>query len=232
MHEKKFRLSISAFSQRKGEKRTDQITRRVSRSNRDSFQIARTIAPSNLSSAPTSDSSIEPAREPATDPVPELGALSGPGIASGFVIKSTESPRHPAAWRGLRGGGDLARSICRTASTFPLNTASYRLRAAGGTGVGRESWADFGLGVTVALVVALAPTLRVLTLVRDVAMLRIEERSEAEADVDAADVDASELRDDGGRGRGGGGGGGPSRFGTSKGECRGEGGTEGDFDGR
>ena len=77
------------------------------------------------------------------------------------------------------------------------------MRAAGGTGVGRESWADFCLGVTVALVVALAPTLRVLTLVRDVAMLRIEERSEAEADVDAADVDASELRDDGGRGRGG-----------------------------
>lgn len=126
----------------------------------------------------------------------------------------------------------MARSIWRAASTFPLKTASYRLRAAGGTGVGRDSCADLGLGVTVALVVALALTLRVLTLVRDVAVLRIEERSEAEAEVDAADVDASEFRDDGGRGRGGGGGGGPSRFGTSKGECRGEGGTEGDFDGR
>lgn len=89
-----------------------------------------------------------------------------------------------------------------------------------GTGVGRASCADLGFGVVV---------LRVLTLVRDVAVLTIEERS----DVEAAEVDARELRDEGGRERGGGGGGGPSRLGTKSGECRGEVGAEaGGFDGR
>ena len=113
----------------------------------------------------------------------------------------------------------MARSALRAAITFPLKTASYLLRAAGGTGVGRASCADLGLGVVV---------LRVLTLVRDVAVLTIEERSE----VEAAEVDARELREEGGRERGGGGGG-PSRFGSKSGECRGEVGADaGGFVGR
>ena len=99
----------------------------------------------------------------------------------------------------------MAATAWRAARTFPAKTASYRLRAAGGTGVGRVSCANLGLGVVV---------LRVLTLVREVAVLRIEERSE----VEAADVEARELRYEGGRERGGGGGGGPSRFGASNGE--------------
>lgn len=80
--------------------------------------------------------------------------------------------------------------------------------------------ADLGFGVVV---------LRVLTLVREVALLTIEERSE----VDAAEVEARELREEGGRERGGGGGGGPSRFGTRWGEVRGEVGADADgLDGR
>ena len=75
--------------------------------------------------------------------------------------------------------------------------------------MGRVSCADVGFGVVV---------LRVLMLVRDVAVLSMEERS----DVEAADVDARELREEGGRERGGGGGGGPSRLGTKSGESRGE----------
>lgn len=62
---------------------------------------------------------------------------------------------------------------------FPTKTASYRFCAAGGTGVGRDS-------LLVVWVLA-----RVLVLVRDVvvALLRMEERSEAE-------VDAREVRDE------------------------------------
>lgn len=77
--------------------------------------------------------------------------------------------------------------------------------------MGRVSIADLGFGVVV---------LRVLILVREVALLRIEERS------DAAEVEARELREEGGRERGGGGG--PSRFGTRWGEVRGEVGAEAD----
>ncbi|KAL7283696.1 LOW QUALITY PROTEIN: hypothetical protein ACG7TL_003132 [Trametes sanguinea] len=188
--------------------------------NLDSFQIARTTCPSSRSSAPTSSS---------TDPERDTGA--GPTLAtSGFVIKSTESPRHPAAWRVFRSGGDLARSMCRAASTFPMKTASYRLRAAGGTGVGRASCAVLGLGgAGLERGLGVVVVLRALALVRDVAVLRMEERS------DAADVDASEFREDGGRERGGGGGGtgcAPSRFGAKRGEWRGEGGTDGGFEGR
>ena len=86
--------------------------------------------------------------------------------------------------------------------------------------MGRVSIADLGFGVVV---------LRVLTLVREVALLTIEERSE----VDAAEVEARELREEGGRERGGGGGGGPSRLGARCGEVRGEVGAEAeDFAGR
>ena len=86
----------------------------------------------------------------------------------------------------------MATAAWREAATFPENTTSYRLRAAGGTGVGRASCANLGLGVVV---------LRVLTLVREVAVLRIDERSEFDAE--GADVEARELRDEGGRERGG-----------------------------
>lgn len=88
-----------------------QMTRSVSLFSLDSFQIARITLPSSCSSAPTS-SSTEPARD--------AGALA---ISSGFVMRSTESPRQPAAWRGLR-GGDFARSTWRAAMTFALNTVS------------------------------------------------------------------------------------------------------------
>ena len=114
----------------------------------------------------------------------------------------------------------MAATAWRAAVTFAKNTSSYRVRAAGGTGVGRVSCANLGLGVVV---------LRVLTLVRDVAVLRIEERSEL--DPEGVDVDARELREEGGRERGGGGGG-PSRLATNNGEWRGEvGADDGGFEG-
>lgn len=94
------------------------------------------------------------------------------------------------------------------ANTFPTKTASYRFRAAGGTGVGREIWRESELEFIVVLDERVAVLLgidgRILDiLVRDVAALRIDERSEAI-------VDANELRLEGGGwcARGGGGGGG------------------------
>lgn len=79
---------------------TDHITRSVVLSNLDSFHIARTVSPSSLSSGPISSSTDSAgATVPAFD------------VNSGLVIRSTESPRQPAACLGLRlGGGDLARS--------------------------------------------------------------------------------------------------------------------------
>lgn len=56
--------------------------------------------------------------------------------------------------------------------------------------------------------------LRVLMLVREVAMLRMEDRSE----VEAAEVDAREFLEEGGLERDGGGGGGPSFLGASSGD--------------
>lgn len=94
---------------------TDHITRNVALSNLESFHIARTVLPSNLSSAPTSSSAGSPR---ADSPAFEV-------ISSGFVMRSTDNPRHPAACLDLRpGGGDLARSTWRAAITLPLNTAS------------------------------------------------------------------------------------------------------------
>ena len=64
---------------------------------------------------------------------------------------------------------------------------------------GRRARELCGLGFGVVVV------LRELTLVREVAVLKMDERSDADAD--AAEVDARELREDGGRARWGGGGG-------------------------
>jgi hypothetical protein len=94
-----------------------------------------TIRPSSLSSFVTLT----------TSSTNGSGRVAETGAISGFVIKSTESPRHPAACRGLRpGGGDMARSLSRVvlywAMIFLLNTPSYLRRAAGGTGGVRVSW--------------------------------------------------------------------------------------------
>ena len=92
------------------------------------------------------------------------------------MIKSTDSPRHPAACLVFRAADGLksvgffcaAFLLC---TTFPLNTVSYRARAAGGTGVGRESTSFVGPAL-LALCVELE--------VWEVAVLRMEERSEVE----------------------------------------------------
>lgn len=84
---------------------------------------------------------------------------------------------------------------------LPTNTASYRFLADAGTGVGRDS-------LLVVWVLA-----RVLVLVREVvvALLRIEERSEAEVDARDAREERGVKRTGGGCVSEGGGGGGTRR---------------------
>lgn len=117
------------------------------------------------------------------------------------VMRSTDKPRHPAACLPfLTEGGGVESSLvfCVLFSTFrrPFTALSkrdsYRDRAAGGTGVGRRRGEDFGLPANCAL-------FRVLMLVRDVdvTLLRIEDRS----DVDA-EVEMTEAREEEGRERG------------------------------
>ena len=68
---------------------------------------------------------------------------------------------------------------------------SYRAWAAGGTGVGLRSGVDFALPPNCAL-------FRVLILVRDVvALLRIEDRSDVDAEVDTTDAREEEGRERG-----------------------------------
>lgn len=97
----------------------------------------------------------------------------------------------------------LAATFC--AMTFLLNSASYLLRAAGGTGGVRVSWGSWA--VLIALLGGY--TGRPLeSELRDVDVLNTDEWSD-----DDAVVEARELRlDDGMRFLGGGGGGGPLLF--------------------
>jgi len=103
------------------------------RSSLDISQMRRTVRPSSRSSAPTSSS-----------------ITSDDGISCGFVMRSTERPRQPAACRLRPGGGDFARSCAaaarRCASIFTTKTFSYRWRAAAGMGVGRTSCGDRAIG--------------------------------------------------------------------------------------
>lgn len=162
------------------------------RSSFDACQIFTTTRPPSRSSGPTSSS---------------IGSTLGDSArvcSSGFVIKSTDSPRHPAACRALRpGGGDSARSLFLAerlcARTLLLKTASYLRRAEGGTGAGRASCAAWATAF-----LSCCDGRPLESELREVVPLATEEWSEEDAV-----VDAKELRfEDGMRLRGGGGGGG------------------------
>jgi hypothetical protein len=117
------------------------------------------------------------------------------------VFRSTEKPRHPAACLPFlveRGGGESSLGFCVLFSAFrrPCTALSkrdsYRDRAAGGTGVGRRRGDDFTLPPNCVL-------FRVLILVRDVvvALLRIEDRSDVDAEVETTDTREEEGRERG-----------------------------------
>lgn len=105
-------------------------------SNLDLLHISLTTPPSSLSSAPT----IPPSLSTFSSPPPFPLALSS-GYSPGFMIISTERPLHPAAcllfFTDKKVG--LVRAGFRFFNTLAIKTASYRLRAAAGTGVGRKS---------------------------------------------------------------------------------------------
>ena len=158
------------------------------RSSLDARQMTAMICPSSLSSGCTSSALFETAPDTRS---------------SGFVTRSTDNPRHPAARLSRPNGGDrspllLCAAARRCASTFPTNTASYRCHAAEGMGAGRVS----GRWMTGGFADCAGRTLDID--VREVAVLMIEERSE-----DEVIVEVTELRFDGGAFvREGGGGGG------------------------
>ena len=88
---------------------THHISRSFLRSSLEHFHIAATTCPLNLSSGPTSPSTA-----------------SGAPFSCGFVIRSTDSPLHPAACRvflPIGGDGALA-DILRCTRIFLLKTVS------------------------------------------------------------------------------------------------------------
>lgn len=156
------------------------------RSRREALHIYLTIRPFNFSSeaAENGSSSLPLSLNPFSK--------DKTGWSSGLVVKSTDKPRHPAAclpFLERRGGGGSGLIFCilfpafRRPCTALSKRDSYRDRAAGGTGVGLRRGDDLTLGPSCALS-------RVLTLVRDVvvALLRIEDRSDVDAEMETTDA--------------------------------------------
>ena len=130
---------------------THQMSLSLARSSREACHISATTRPSSRSSIPISFSfSFSSSPDGGDDdPTPKLAPPFAPddaGLSSGFVMRSTESPRHPAARRASRfGGGEsnpfplllqlpfracACTCVCgctfgrRWARTLPTNTAS------------------------------------------------------------------------------------------------------------